>query len=164
MDGSGDAASLGVLYAVPWSVNRIVDHDATKRLFAEFPTQLVGNFGEDGAPDDAEHGRVRRRKESVRNATGETDTTAVSAVAKVHNNADNARPHGIGDGYTVEHRKSIVPEGAPGSFSFAEHVMGIGAENCAPTPRRAHIWPVTAASKTVSESNCRTGANAPEWG
>jgi hypothetical protein len=61
MDESGDAASLGVVDAVPWGVNRTADHDTTKYFFAEFPTQLVGHFGEDGAPEDAELGRVRGR-------------------------------------------------------------------------------------------------------
>jgi hypothetical protein len=75
MDGSGDAASLGIVDAVPWGVSRIANHDATKSFFAEFPTQLVGHFGEDGAPEDAELERVmhRRRKESEGNATNETD-------------------------------------------------------------------------------------------
>jgi hypothetical protein len=73
MDGSGDAASLGTVDAVPWGVRRIANHDTTERFFAEFPTQLVGNLGEDGAPEDAEHGCVwhRRRKQSEGNATGE---------------------------------------------------------------------------------------------
>jgi hypothetical protein len=75
---------------------------------------------------------------------------------------DCARPHGIGDGHTEEHCIGIVPEGALGSFSFAEHVMDIGAENFTPTPMRAHIWRVKAASKTKSESKFKTGANAPE--
>jgi hypothetical protein len=75
MDGSGDAASLGAVEAVLWGVSRIADADATKCFFAEFPTQLVGHFGEDGAPEDAELGRVTRRwrKEGEGNATGETD-------------------------------------------------------------------------------------------
>jgi hypothetical protein len=47
MDGRGDAASFRVVHAVTWGVRRIANHDATKRLFAEFPTQLVGHLGED---------------------------------------------------------------------------------------------------------------------
>jgi hypothetical protein len=128
MDGSVDAASLGVVYAVSWGVTRIADHDATKRFFAEFPTQLVGHGGENGAPEDAELGYVRHRgrKESEGNATGETDRAVVSAVAEVHNGVDSARPHGIGNGHVVEHRRGIVPDSAPGAFGFAEQVMSIG--------------------------------------
>jgi hypothetical protein len=66
MDGSGDAASLGVVDAVPWGVRRIANHNTTECIFAEFPMQLVGHLREDGAPEDAELGCVwhRRRKES----------------------------------------------------------------------------------------------------
>jgi hypothetical protein len=56
----------------------------------------------------------------------------LSAVAHVHNYVDNARPHGIGDGHAMEHRKCIVPDSAPGAFGFAEHVMGTGG-------RKLHI-------------------------
>jgi hypothetical protein len=79
---------------VPRGVSRIANHDATKRFFAEFPTQLVEHFGEGGAPEDAELGCVRcqRRKESEGNTTGEADRAAVSTVAEVHNGVDNARP------------------------------------------------------------------------
>jgi hypothetical protein len=75
MDGSGDAASLGIVHAVPGCVRGIANHDATKRFLAEFPTQLVGHFGEDGAPEDAELGCVRhqRRIESEGDATIEAD-------------------------------------------------------------------------------------------
>jgi hypothetical protein len=45
MDFSGNAASLGVVHAVPGCVREIVNHDATKRCLTEFPTQLVGHFG-----------------------------------------------------------------------------------------------------------------------
>jgi hypothetical protein len=145
MDGSGDAASFGVVDAVPWGVRGIANHDATERFFAEFPTQLDRHLGEGGAPEDAELGCVwhRRRKESERNATGEADRAVASAVAEVHNSADIARPHGIGDGHVVEHRRCIVPDSAPWAFGFAEHVMGIWVENYTPKPRRAHIWRVT---------------------
>jgi hypothetical protein len=118
MDGSGDAASVGAVHAVPGCVREIANHDATKWFFTDFPTQLVGHFGEDGAPEDTELGcfRHRRRKESERNATIEADRAAVRAVAEVHNSDDSARPHGIGDGYAVEHRRSIVPvEGLHGN-------------------------------------------------
>jgi hypothetical protein len=128
MDGSGDAASLGVVDAVPWGVRWIANHDATKRFFAEFPTLIVGHFGEDGSPEDAKLGGVsrRRRKESERDATGEADITVVSTVAHVQNCDDNARPHGIWDGHTVDHRRCIIPDFAPRAFGLAEHVMGIG--------------------------------------
>jgi hypothetical protein len=134
MDERDDAASLGVVDAVPWGITRIANHDATKRLFAEFPTQVVGHFGEGGAPEDVELGcvRHRRRKESEGNATGEADQAVVSAVAEVHNGANSARPHGIGDGHAVEHRKSIALDSAPGTFGFAEHVMGIGSRKLHP--------------------------------
>jgi hypothetical protein len=56
MDERDDAASLGVVDAVPWGITRIANHDATKCFFAEFPTQLVGHFAEDGAPEDVELG------------------------------------------------------------------------------------------------------------
>jgi hypothetical protein len=89
-------------------------------FFAEFPTQLVGHVGEDGAPEDVELECVwhRRRKESEGNATGEADRAAISAVAKVHNCTYIARPHGIGDGHAVEHRRCIVPNSAPGRLAF----------------------------------------------
>jgi hypothetical protein len=54
MVGSGDAASLGIVHAVPGCVRGISNLDATKLFLTEFPTQLVGNFGEDGAPEDAD--------------------------------------------------------------------------------------------------------------
>jgi hypothetical protein len=83
MDGSGDAASFGAVRAVSLGITRVVNHDATKCFFPEFPTQLVGQFGEDGAPEDAEISSVthRRRKESERNATSEADGAVVRAVA-----------------------------------------------------------------------------------
>jgi hypothetical protein len=37
-------------------VKRVASHDAAKRFFTEFPTQLVWHFGEDNAPEDAEFG------------------------------------------------------------------------------------------------------------
>jgi hypothetical protein len=127
MDGSGDAASLGVVDAVPWGVTRIANYDATKRFFIEFPTQLVGHFGEENAPEDTELGCVwhRRRKEREGNATGETDRAVVRGITEVHNGANSAQPHGIGDGHAVEHR-SNVPDSAPWAFGFAEYVMSIG--------------------------------------
>jgi hypothetical protein len=62
---------------------RVAKHDATKRVFAEFTTQFVGNLGKNGAPEDAELGGVgrRRRKESKRDATDETDRAIVGTVA-----------------------------------------------------------------------------------
>jgi hypothetical protein len=112
----------------------IANHDVTKRFLTEFPTHIVTHFGEDGAPEDAELGcvRHRRRKESERNATSEDDRADVRAVAEVHNCADNARPHEIGDGHAVEHRRSIVPDSVPWAFGFAEHVMGIGGRELYP--------------------------------
>jgi hypothetical protein len=128
MDLCSDAASLGVVDAVPWGVRRAANHDATKRFFAKFPTQLVGHLGEDVASEDAELGGVTRlrRKESEWDATGEADRAVVGTVAHVHNFADNARPHAIWDGHAMEHRKRVVHDYAPGAFGFADHVMGIG--------------------------------------
>ena len=85
MDGSGDAASLGIVHAVPGCVRGIANHDTMKLFLTEFPTQLVGHFGEDGAPEDAELGcvRHRRRKERERNAASEADRAVVRAVAEV---------------------------------------------------------------------------------
>jgi hypothetical protein len=37
MDGNDDAASVGVVHAVPRGVTRVANHDAAKRFFAEFP-------------------------------------------------------------------------------------------------------------------------------
>jgi hypothetical protein len=62
----------------------------------------------------------------------------------------------------VEHRRSIVPEGALGAFCFAEHVMGIEGRKVHTDARRAHIWRVAATLKIESEANFRTGANARE--
>jgi hypothetical protein len=142
MDGSGDAASFGVVHAVSWGVRWIANHDATKRFFAEFPTQLVGHFGEDGGPVDAELRCVmhRRRKKSEGNTTGEADRAVVSAVAEIHDGADNARPRRIGDGHVAENRRSIVPDSAPRTFGFAEHVMGIGGRKLHPEAKAsAHL-------------------------
>jgi hypothetical protein len=38
MDGSGDAASLGVVDAVPKGVRLTTNHDTTERVLAEFST------------------------------------------------------------------------------------------------------------------------------
>jgi hypothetical protein len=99
-----DSASLGVVDAVPWGVRRVANHDTTIRLIAEFPTQLVGHIGEDGAPEDVELGDSwrRRRQESEWDATVETYQTALGAVAQVHKCVDNARPHEIWDSHDVE--------------------------------------------------------------
>jgi hypothetical protein len=113
---------------------RVANHDAEKRFFTEFPTQLVWHFGENNAPEDAELGcvRHRRRKERERNAGSQADRADVRAIAEVHNGADSARPHGIGDGHDVEHSRRIVPDSAPWAFSFAEHVMGMGSKELHP--------------------------------
>jgi hypothetical protein len=85
-------ASHGVAHAVPGCVRVIANRDATKRFLTEFPTQLVGHFGKDNAPEDAELGcvRHRRRKESERNVTSEADKQVVCAVAEENNRADSA--------------------------------------------------------------------------
>jgi hypothetical protein len=107
---------------------RVANHDAAKRFFTKFPTQLVRHFGDESAPEDAELGcaRHRRRKERERNAASEADRAVVRAVAEVHNGGDNACPHVVGEGNVVEHFKGTVPDSAPWAFGFAEHVMGIG--------------------------------------
>jgi hypothetical protein len=95
MDLSGVAASLGVVHVVTGCVKGIANHDATKRFFTEFPTQLIGHFGEDGAPEDAELGCVwhRRRKENERNAISEPNRAVVRAVAEVHSAVLTAHDH-----------------------------------------------------------------------
>ena len=92
MDGSGDAACFRVVHTVPGCVSGEANHDATKRLLTEFPTQLVGHFGEDIPPEDAELGCVknRGRKEYEGDATIGTDRAIARAVAEVHNIADSA--------------------------------------------------------------------------
>jgi hypothetical protein len=64
-----------------------------------------------------------RREQGEWNATGETNNAAIGTVAKVHNSADSARPHGIWDGHAVKHRGCVVPECAPRAFRFVEHVV-----------------------------------------
>jgi hypothetical protein len=58
MDGGGDAAGFRVADAVARGVRRIANHDAPKRFFAESATQLVGNFGKNGAAGDPKLGGV----------------------------------------------------------------------------------------------------------
>jgi hypothetical protein len=72
MDGGGDAADFRVEDAVAMAVRRIANHDAPKRFYAEFATQLVGNFGKDGAAEDPTLGGVgcSRCKESEGNSAG----------------------------------------------------------------------------------------------
>jgi hypothetical protein len=100
---------------------RVANHDATKRFFADFPTQFFGHFGEDNAHEDAEFGGVRRcrREQGEWDATGEASSAVVGAFAKVHNNVDSARPHEIWGGHDVKHRGGVVPECMTRAFRFA---------------------------------------------
>jgi hypothetical protein len=51
MDGSGDAASLGVVDAVRMGVSRIADHNATKRAFRRvFRRNLSGTLAKTAHP------------------------------------------------------------------------------------------------------------------
>jgi hypothetical protein len=127
MDGSGDATRVRVVDTVPGCVKGIGHHDAAKCFVTEFPTLYVGHLGENGAAEDAELGGVghRRRKECEGDATIGSDRAIVRVVAKVHNSVDNARPHGIGNGHAVQHRRRIVPDSAPRTFGFAEHVVSV---------------------------------------
>mmetsp|Transcript_14020 Transcript_14020/g.24847 ORF Transcript_14020/g.24847 Transcript_14020/m.24847 type:complete len:207 (-) Transcript_14020:420-1040(-) len=127
MYGSGDATRFRIVDTIPGCVRGIAHHDAAKCFFTEFPTLFVGDLGENGAAEDAELGGVghRRRKECEGDAPSRSDRATVRAVAKVYNSADSTRPHGVGNGHVVEHRRCIVPDGAPGTFGLAEHVVGV---------------------------------------
>jgi hypothetical protein len=142
---------------------RVVNHDATKRFFAEFPTKLVGHLGEDGAPEDAELGGVghRRRKKSEWDATGEANRSSLGTVAEVHNCAHNARPHEIRDGHAVEHRRCVVPDCAPWAFGFAEHAVGIGGSELYTDAHASTHLTGRSSVQDIVQIKLKTGAKSP---
>jgi hypothetical protein len=158
MDRGGDAACDMVVYTVRWSVKWITDHDAAECLFAQFTTLIVWLFGEDSAPEDAELRRVGRIGREVESGTPpERPTARMNERLRRYTTVRTALDHMELRTYMLSVMADALSQNVRhGRSALPSMWWAYGAENCTPTPKRPHIWRVTSASKTVSESNFRT--------